>query len=110
MIDGQDTKYYRHTIHKFDFTVLEGLNKWTAYRVTKNIYDEWLPAHFKRLCSAIDQLPSNLDFDVAPLPAVFSHELGNTIEDDELSNAVEQEATPDTQSNIRPEVAKRRRG
>ncbi|RYO82345.1 hypothetical protein DL762_006666 [Monosporascus cannonballus] len=68
VIDGKDIKYYRHPIRKFDFTELDGKEKWTAYRFTKNVYDVWMPAHFKMICSAIDQLPSNLDFDVASLP------------------------------------------
>ncbi|KAK3340983.1 hypothetical protein B0H65DRAFT_474215 [Neurospora tetraspora] len=63
-INGEDTKYYRHPIQKFLFTESDGKDKWTAYRFTKNIYDVWMPAHFKKICSAIDQLPSNLDSDV----------------------------------------------
>ncbi|RYO94077.1 hypothetical protein DL764_007893 [Monosporascus ibericus] len=68
VIDGKDTKYYRHPIHTFDFTALDGRKKWTAYRFTKNVYDVWMPTHFKMICSAIDQLPSDLDFDVASFP------------------------------------------
>ncbi|GAP91804.1 putative unnamed protein product [Rosellinia necatrix] len=67
VIDGEDTKYYRHPIHDFSFKALDGREKWTAYRFTKNVYDIWMPTHFKMICSAIDQLPSNLDFDVASL-------------------------------------------
>ncbi|KAF6804173.1 hypothetical protein CSOJ01_10371 [Colletotrichum sojae] len=64
---GKDTKYFRHPIRKFDFTELEGRDKWTAYCFTKNVYTHWMPTHFKRICSAIDQLPSKLDFDVPSL-------------------------------------------
>ncbi|KAJ3569085.1 hypothetical protein NPX13_g6197 [Xylaria arbuscula] len=67
VIDGKDTKYYRHPIHKFDFTALDGKDKWTTYQFIKNVYDTWMPDHFKRICSAIDQLPSKLDFDVQAL-------------------------------------------
>ncbi|KAL2180645.1 uncharacterized protein P884DRAFT_192266 [Thermothelomyces heterothallicus CBS 202.75] len=67
VIAGNDTKYYQHPIHKFDFTALEGKDRWTAYRFTKNVYDVWVPKHFEKICSAIDQLPSELDFDVPPL-------------------------------------------
>ncbi|KAL2760374.1 hypothetical protein ACRALDRAFT_1073747 [Sodiomyces alcalophilus JCM 7366] len=49
--------YYRHPIHKFDFTTLDGKEKWTAYRFIRNIYDVWAPTHLKLICSAIDQLP-----------------------------------------------------
>ena len=64
VIDGKETKYYRHPIRKFFFTDLDGEAKWAAYRFTKNVYDTWMPGHFKRITSAIDQLPSKLDFDV----------------------------------------------
>ncbi|EKG09482.1 hypothetical protein MPH_13477 [Macrophomina phaseolina MS6] len=64
VIDGKDTKYYRHPIHKFDFTVMDGKDKWTAYKFTKNVYDNWMPDHFKRICSAIDDIP-DVNFDVS---------------------------------------------
>jgi hypothetical protein len=68
VIDGANTTFYRHPIHEFCFTALEGREKWTAHRFTKNVYSTWMPTHLKRLCSAIDRLPSGLDFDVPPLP------------------------------------------
>lgn len=71
VIDGKDTKYYRHLIHSFDFTALDGKEKWTAYKFTKNVYDVWMPSHFKRLCSAIDQIPADLDFSVSQLSQTF---------------------------------------
>jgi hypothetical protein len=61
-IDGKDFKYYRHLIHAFGFTTKDGRDKWTAYKFTKNVYDVWMPSHFKRLCSVIDQIPADLDF------------------------------------------------
>ncbi|KAI4599609.1 hypothetical protein KJ359_001706 [Pestalotiopsis sp. 9143b] len=67
VIEGKDTKYYRHPIHTFDFTTLDGKDKWSAYRFTKNIYDIWMPEHFKKICSAIDDLPSDLNFEVPAL-------------------------------------------
>ena len=39
VINGKETEYYRHPIHTFDFTTLDGKEKWTAYRFTKNVYD-----------------------------------------------------------------------
>ncbi|KAK3074411.1 hypothetical protein LTS18_014259, partial [Coniosporium uncinatum] len=62
VIDGKDTEYYRHPIHTFDFTALDGKEKWTAYKFTKNVYEVWMPSHFKRLCSAVDRIPADLDF------------------------------------------------
>ncbi len=71
VIDGKDTKYYRHPIREFSFTELDGKEKWTAYTFTKNVYDLWMPSHFKRLCSAIDQIPADLDFSVPQLSLSF---------------------------------------
>ncbi|KAK3357249.1 hypothetical protein B0T25DRAFT_151590 [Lasiosphaeria hispida] len=123
IIAGKDTKYYRHPIHTFDFTTLEGRDRWTAYRFTKNVYDIWMPAHFKNVCSAIDQLPSNLDFDVPPLSEAtgLSQDLGNLMQsnagsvsvpveqDSQSSNAEQQGVTPDT-SFTGPGPVKRRKG
>ncbi|KAL5328465.1 hypothetical protein ACEPPN_001964 [Leptodophora sp. 'Broadleaf-Isolate-01'] len=39
VIDGNKTTFYRHPIRKFDFTKLDGKDKWTSYKFTKNIYD-----------------------------------------------------------------------
>ena len=120
VITGKDIKYYRHPIHTFDFTALDGKDKWTAYRFTKNVYDTWMPAHFKNICSAIDQLPSNLDFDVPPLSEAtgLSQDLGNLMQSDacsasagerdsQSSIAEQQAVTPDTSFSG---VAKRRKG
>ena len=68
VIVGKDTEYYRHPIRSFNFTELDGQEKWTAYRFTKNVYDKWMPAHFEKICSAIDQLPSKVDFGVPSVP------------------------------------------
>jgi hypothetical protein len=56
VIDGPNTKFYRHSIRKFDFTALDGKEKWTAYKFTKNIYDIWVPIQFQ------GQLQTVLDF------------------------------------------------
>lgn len=65
VIDGNKTTFYRHTVHKFDFTALDGKDKWTTYKFTQNVYDVWMPTHLKRICSAIDQLPLGLNFEVS---------------------------------------------
>ncbi|KAK4170696.1 hypothetical protein QBC36DRAFT_125728 [Triangularia setosa] len=110
VIAGKDIKYYRHPIHKFDFTALDGKDKWTAYRFTKNVYDTWMPKHFENICSAINQLPSDLDFDVPPLSEAtgLSQDLGNLMRSDascasipdergsQSSNAEQQAVTPGT--------------
>ncbi|KAK0829687.1 hypothetical protein LTR03_016079 [Friedmanniomyces endolithicus] len=65
VIEGREPKYYRNPIRTFDFTELDGKEKWTAYKFTKNVYDIWMPKHFQRICSAIDKFPPDVDFDVS---------------------------------------------
>ncbi|CCC14265.1 hypothetical protein SMACR_08776 [Sordaria macrospora] len=110
VITGKDTKYYRHPIRNFAFTELDGKEKWTAYRFTKNVYDIWMPKHFENICSAINQLPSELNFDVPPLSEAtgLSQDLGNLMQSDascaslpdergsQSSNAGQQAVTPGT--------------
>jgi hypothetical protein len=65
VIDGNEAKFYRHAIAVASILpTLRGDERWTAYRFVKNIYDLWLPEHFKRICSVIDMLPdgSELSF------------------------------------------------
>lgn len=65
VIEGDKTTFYRHPIHKFDFTALDGKEKWTAYKVVKNVYDYYSPKLHKMICSAIDDLPPNINFDLS---------------------------------------------
>lgn len=122
VIDGKETKYYRHPIRTFDFTEIDGKEKWTAYRFTKNIYDTWMPDHLKKICSAIDQLPSKVNFDVQALSEStgLSQDLGSQlalseadsesllVDKDDQSGKFGRMATPDT-SFSKPAPAKRRK-
>jgi len=54
MIDGDKTTFYRHLIDSFSIQARNFQNKWTAYTFTKNVYDLWMPMHFRRICSVID--------------------------------------------------------
>lgn len=67
VIDGLEIAFYRHPIYELSSTALDGKEKWTAYKFTKSVYNTWMPTHFQRLCSAIDDLPSGVSFDVPPL-------------------------------------------
>ncbi|AEO59814.1 hypothetical protein MYCTH_2095026 [Thermothelomyces thermophilus ATCC 42464] len=111
VITRKDTKYYRHPIHTFDFTALDGKDKWTAYRFTRNVYDVWMPKHFENICSAIDQLPSDLDF-VPPLSGAtgLSQDLGNLMSEagSASEHAAQQGVTPDTSFTV-PEGGKKRK-
>ena len=117
VIEEDKTTFYRHPIHEFSFTALEGKDKWTAYKFTKNVYDVWMPTHLKRICSVIDQLPSDLNFEVSQGSELqfaeasgLSQELGGLLseqsnvesdsrtsqDDSELAPIVPQTDTPDT--------------
>ena len=38
IIGDDSTSFYRHSIKTFDFTSEDGMNKWTAYIFTRNVY------------------------------------------------------------------------
>ena len=62
VINGSETTFYRHPIYTFDFTALDGKEKWTAYKFTKNIYNVWMPTYFKKLYSAINVILPDINF------------------------------------------------
>lgn len=74
VIEGAKTTFYRHPIRKFDFTEQDGKEKWVAYKFMRNIYDIWMPTHFERICSAIDKIPPDVDFDVSQSELQFSQQ------------------------------------
>jgi len=65
VIEGDKTTFYRHPIKFFFFTSEDGKERWTAYKFAKNVYDNWMPLHHKRLCSAVDDLPPDISFDLS---------------------------------------------
>jgi hypothetical protein len=109
-IEGKKTTFYRHPIHKFNFTALDGQEKWTANKFTKSVYNVWMPTHFRRLCSAIDALPPDIHFELSeeselqfPLASglsqgLESHHLSESVatDDDDLRSLEPHGATPDT--------------
>ena len=106
VIEGDKTTFYRHPIHRFDFTALDGKEKWTAYKFTKNMYGIWMPSLHKRICSAINDLPAGINFDLTQ-SASFSESTPQSLqqsnaesilgEDDSQSSFLaSQEVTPNT--------------
>lgn len=115
VIDGKTTKYYRHAIRTFDFTEQDGKERWTSYKFVKNVYDNWMPAQHKRLCSAIGDIPLDINFDGTQQSELhFSGQLGLSQEleshhlsqmgdlaflergDDQSSTVDAKDATPNT--------------
>ena len=94
LIQEDKTSFYRYAIHKFDFTALDGKEKWTAYTFTKNLYDKFLPTHLERVKSAIIQLPDPKTFLVSSLTSIAS------AEDSELPDSQEIVANTSSSQNI----------
>ena len=101
VIENDKITFWRHPIRTFDFTEQDGREKWTAYKVKRNILDSWQPFHLQRICSAIDDLPPDIEFDLShsasfPNSGVQSSQQSDN-EDDARSSFVDsQEATPTT--------------
>ncbi|KAI4087886.1 MAG: hypothetical protein L6R37_008270 [Teloschistes peruensis] len=96
VIEGDETTFYRHPIHEFSFTALDGKEKWTAYKFTKNVYDIYMPKLHKRICSAIDDLPAGISFDLSQ-SASFSQ---STPQSSQPSNAESILGEDDNQSSF----------
>ena len=92
IIKGNETTFYRHPIRTFDFTELDGKEKWTAYKFTKSVYDIWMPAHFKRICSVVDTLPPDINFEVSEQSEPGESGLSQGLESHHLSNQTSYDA------------------
>lgn len=67
IIKEEKTTFYRHPVYDFSFIAQEGKHKWTAYQFTRNVYDTWMPIQYKRICSAINELSSDINFNLSQL-------------------------------------------
>ena len=92
VIDGNKTKFYRHPIDEVSFAAPHGKAKWMAYKFTKNVYDIWMPAHLKRICSVIDELPPDLNFEVSQQSEPGESGLSQGLESHHLSDQSSQYA------------------
>ena len=103
IIDGKDVKFYRHLISKFIFVPSgEGDQRWKAYKFVKNVYDLWLPKHFERICSVIDMLPADMNFDVSEQDQELASSrsgLSQHLEDHSLTDG---QVIPESQPNVQP--------
>lgn len=97
IIEEDKTTFHRHLIHEFSLKALDGKERWTAYKFTKNIYEVWMPLQLKRICSAIDELPSDLSFDLSQAASFSQISQQSVDEHDGQPSAVgSQEVTPST--------------
>jgi hypothetical protein len=102
VVEATKTTFYRHPIHTFDFTALEGKDKWTAYKFTKSVYNTWMPSHFKRLCSVIDMLPADLNFDLSQQSELHFSEQTGLSQDLPALNTESGVSVPDDESQLQP--------
>ena len=63
MIEGDKTTFYRHPIRQFYFSDL--IDKWTAYKFTRNVYGTYMPILYVRIYSTIEDLPDDINFDIS---------------------------------------------
>ena len=102
VIEGDKITFYRHPIRGFDFT--DGEEKWTAYKFTKNVYEIWMPILHEKMCSAINDLPAGISFDLSqsasfsePTPQSSKQSNADTALDEDDSQSgflASQEVTP----------------
>jgi hypothetical protein len=104
VLNRDDVKYYRHPIRKFDFTELNGKEKWTAYTFILNIYDLWLPKHFERICDIIDMLPADLNFDVSEQDPESVSSRSGLSQGLESHGLDDEQVVPDNQPSRQPSV------
>ncbi|KAI4088940.1 MAG: hypothetical protein L6R37_008121 [Teloschistes peruensis] len=96
VIEGDKTTYYRHPIHEFSFTALDGKEKWTAYKFVKNVYDHHSLKLHKMICSGIDDLPAGISFDLSQSASFFQ----STPQSSQQSNAESILGEDDCQSSF----------
>lgn len=82
IIEGDKITFYRHPIRDFSFTEQDGREKWVALTFTKNIYDIYMPIQHKRICSAINDLPSSIDFGLSQSASFSQSEPHNSQQSD----------------------------
>lgn len=62
ILDGRKISIYRHPIHTFDITALDGKEKWTTYNFTMGIYIYSLTL-IEKIRSVIDELPPDFNLE-----------------------------------------------
>ncbi|KAL8752114.1 MAG: hypothetical protein Q9184_005839 [Pyrenodesmia sp. 2 TL-2023] len=57
-IEGDKTSFYRYPILQSDLEFRGGDERWRYYQFVRSLYEDFAPAHLKRIRSAIAQLPT----------------------------------------------------
>ena len=56
--DSTSLKYHRYLIDLFSLSVRDGENQYKAYNFVQNVYEQFAPAHLKRIKDAVAHLPT----------------------------------------------------
>lgn len=121
IINGGKINIYRHPIHTFDITALDGKEKWTTYNFTVGVYIYSLSL-IKKIRSVIDGLPPdfNLEHSQKSEPQTSEHsglsrQSGNQVlaqtsgeQDSESSHGDLRPITPDTSMQTNPKKKTKR--
>ena len=56
-IDGETLKFFRHRIYAADFAAEFASENWAkAYKITRGVYEHFLPKHLERIKSALSKM------------------------------------------------------
>ena len=113
VVEEDKTTFYRHPIRQTYFTDSE--QKWTSLKFVKNFYDYHSLKLHKLICSAIDDLPADINFNL-PQSASFSQSTPQSLQqsnvesildedDGQSSFLTSQEVTPTTSFTQKTEPA-----
>ena len=65
-IKGGGFTFYRHPIALFNILpTTDSGQRWKAWTFVRNVYDSWVPDHFRKICFAIDMLPDDVSSEVS---------------------------------------------
>jgi hypothetical protein len=106
LIDGNEARFYRYPIRKFDFTEQNGKDKWTAYKFVKNVYYKFAPMQLERIRTAIDELP-----DPDPQPSqqsVTESAFQLELNDSQSTSAYSEDTLPNPSSSQTSEPSSKR--
>lgn len=119
VFDGPKTKIYRHQIHTFDITALNGKERWTTYKFTVAVYYYSLTL-LKRIRSLVDDLPPDFDLELSQQsepqlsePSGLSQQLETQVlaegTDSQPRQFDLQQITPDTSTQETPASKKKKK-
>ena len=101
--NSKTTKIYRHAIHTYDITALDGKDRWTTYKFVTAVYNHSLSL-LKDIRSIVDDLPDDLVTQIRAPESVVS-ETNEPLQ----SPCVAQQITPDTSTQTGKAAPKKKR-